>query len=48
MRISPFRRTCGGQAWGSERELDKVAQFEMFGFVRIDGVGEKGCGVFYV
>lgn len=27
---------------GSEKEMDKVAQFERFGFVRIDGVGGDG------
>jgi glutamyl-tRNA synthetase len=42
-------RGTGTGVWerGSEKEMDRVAQFERFGFVRIDSVGEKGCGVFY-
>ncbi len=30
---------------GMEKELDKVVQFERFGFVRIDGVGGDGVVV---
>ncbi|MFZ2411467.1 MAG: hypothetical protein WAW23_07850 [Candidatus Methanoperedens sp.] len=32
---------------GSEKEMDKVVQFERFGFVRIDGVRGDGIVAYF-
>jgi glutamyl-tRNA synthetase len=32
---------------GSEKEMDKAAQFERFGFVRIDSVSEGGVVAYF-
>ncbi len=33
---------------GNGKELDKVLQFERFGFARIDGVGEDGTVAYFM
>ncbi len=39
--VSPTKEYTGIGERGIEKELDKVVQFERFGFVRIDSVGEE-------
>ncbi|MCX9025845.1 MAG: glutamate--tRNA ligase [Candidatus Methanoperedens sp.] len=45
--LSPDGEYTGIGERGIEKELDKVVQFERFGFVRIDSVGEDGVVAYF-
>ncbi|MCZ7385788.1 MAG: glutamate--tRNA ligase, partial [Candidatus Methanoperedens sp.] len=45
--LSPDGEYNGIGERGIEKELDKVVQFERFGFVRIDSVGEDGVVAYF-
>ncbi|MDO9098633.1 MAG: glutamate--tRNA ligase [Candidatus Methanoperedens sp.] len=45
--LSPDGEYAGVGERGMEKELDKVVQFERFGFVRIDSVGEGGVVAYF-
>lgn len=45
--LSPDGEYTGVGERGVEKELDKVVQFERFGFVRIDGVGGDGVVAYF-